>query len=262
MRVDKDTGPAALAQLVLFTQSVGGPEQGEIVDRALEALIKGKKTDTREIDILVEYVRSCWTRGSRLGGLGGQEMWNFHYLLFFTKRPAQSFCKDPKFKAILKRPKYQQDIGHGKITDEDVGAHESDDLATSAFLDLFMKKVERLEKNGSETRFQKGKSCCPEMQWKKGESRSKETQWKKGESGSKETQWVSCGQFGIKGNAETYASMSALAKAIGRNPGGSGMSEALKRAKKKTPSSALRVDFKFAALELFWDKESGVGELA
>ena len=73
---------------------------------------------------------------------------------------------------------------------------------------------------------------------------------------------MSCGQFGIKGNAETYASMSALAKAIGRNPGGSGMSEALKHAKKKTPSSALRVDFKFAALELFWDKESGVGELA
>ena len=212
MRVDKDTGPAALAQLVLFTQSVGGPEQGEIVDRALEALIKGKKTDTREIDILVEYVRSCWTRGSRLGGLGCQEMWNFHYLLFFTKRPAQSF-KDPKFKAILKRPKYQQDIGHGKITDEDVGAHESDDLATSAFLDLFMKKVERLEKNGSETRFQKGKSCCPEMQWKKGESGSKETQWGKGETEARRPS-------GGRGKAEARRPSGGRGKAGERRPSG------------------------------------------
>jgi hypothetical protein len=118
------------------------------------------------------------------------------------------------------------------------------------------------ESGSKETQWGKGESGRKETQWGKGESKSKETQWKKGESGSKETQWVSCGQFGIKGNAETYASMSALAKAIGRNPGGSGMSEALKHAKKKTPSSALRVDFKFAALELFWDKESGVGELA
>ena len=34
------------------------------------------------------------------------------------------------------------------------------------------------------------------------------------------------------------------------------------RAKQKTPSHALRVDFKCVGLELFWDKESGVGESA
>ena len=36
----------------------------------------------------------------------------------------------------------------------------------------------------------------------------------------------------------------------------------MKCAKQKTPSSALRVHFKCAGLELFWDKESGVGESA
>jgi hypothetical protein len=37
------------------------------------------------------------------------------------------------------------------------------------------------------------------------------------------------------------------------------MCKALKLAKHKTPSSALCVDFKCCGLELFWDKESGVG---
>ena len=106
-----------------------------------------------------------------------------------------------------------------------------------------------------------GVGTAPEdAQWEKGTSGSEKTQWKKGESGSKATQWVSCGRFGVQGKAETYASMIALAKAIGRDR--SGMSKALKLAKEKTPSSALRVHFKYARLELFWDKESRVGESA
>jgi hypothetical protein len=54
--------------------------------------------------------------------------------------------------------------------------------------------------------------------------------------------------------------MKALAKAIGRSQ--TGLCKALKCAKQKTPSSALHVHFKCAGLELFWDKESGVGESA
>jgi hypothetical protein len=171
--------------------------------------------------------------------MGGQEMWNFEYLLLLTKRPAQSFSQDPKFKAILGRQKYQQG-GHGKETDEDVDAGQGDHLATSAFLELFMQKVKRLEKAGEKT------------QWKKGTSGSEKTQWKKGESGSKATQWATCGRFGVKGKAETYASMYALAKAIGRSSIQSNMSKALKLAKQKTPPSALCVDFKCSGLELFW----------
>ncbi len=53
--------------------------------------------------------------------------------------------------------------------------------------------------------------------------------------------------------------MNALAKAIGRSSSVSSMCKALKLAKHKTPSSALCVDFKCCGLELFWDKESGVG---
>ena len=56
--------------------------------------------------------------------------------------------------------------------------------------------------------------------------------------------------------------MNALAKAIGRSSSVSSMCKALKLAKEKTPSSALRVHFKYARLELFWDKESRVGESA
>ena len=134
--------------------------------------------------------------------------------------------------------------------------------ATHEFIGLLMTKIACLEEYGSKTRWKAGESGNADTQWKAGESGSKATQWKAGESGSKETQWVTCGRFGAKGNAETYASMHALAKAIGRSSSRSGMSKALQRAKKKTPSSALRVDFKFAGIELFWDKESGVGELA
>ena len=278
----QEHGPCGVRTVSVLEQSVGGPERGEIVVRTLEVLIKGKNTGIREIDVLVEYVRCCWDRGSRFGGMGGQKMWNFHYLLLFTKRSAQSFCKDPKFKAILQRPKYKQDVGHGKITDEDVDADECDDLVTSAFLEIFMKKVERLEEtqwkkgesgsketkwgkgqSGSmQTQWGKGQSGSKQTQWGKGQSGSKATQWKAGESGSKTTQWVSCGRFGVKGKAETYASMNALVKAIGRISIQSNMSKALKLAKQKTPSSALCVDFKCSGLELFWDKENGVGESA
>jgi hypothetical protein len=117
------------------------------------------------------------------------------------------------------------------------------------------------QSGNEETQWGKGQSGNEETQWGKGQSGSEQTQWKAGESGSKATQWVSCGRFGVKGNAETYASMTALAKAIGR-PSRECMSKALRCVKKKTPSSALCVDFKCAGLELFWDKESGVGESA
>ncbi len=256
MTAGESSGAALLAQLVVFAQSVGGSERGEIVRHALGALIKGKNTGTLEGDVIVDYVRCCWERGSRFGGMGGQAMWNFEYLLLLTKRPASSFCQDPTFKAILARPKYRQG-GHGKETDEDVDVGQGDHLATSAFLELFMQKVKRLEKAGEKTRWKKGTSGSEKTQWEKGTSGSEKTQWEKGQSGSKATQWVSCGRFGVQGKAETYASMIALAKAIGRDR--SGMSKALKLAKEKTPSSALRVHFKYARLELFWDKESGVG---
>jgi len=146
--------------------------------------------------------------------------------------------------------------------------------ATHEFIGLLMTKIACLEEYGSKTRWKVGESGNADTQWKAGEigskatqwkageSGSKATQWKAGESGSKETQWVSCGRFGAKGNAETYASMRALEKAIGRRSSYSSMSQALWHSKKKTPSSALRVDFKFAGLELYWDKEIGVGELA
>jgi hypothetical protein len=113
-----------------------------------------------------------------------------------------------------------------------------------------------------DAQWEKGTSRSEKTQWEKGTSGSEKTQWKKGESGSKATQWVSCGRFGVQGKAETYASMTALAKAIGRSSSQSALSRALKRAKEKTPSSALCVDFKYCGLELFWDKESGVGESA
>ena len=304
MTAGESSGAALLAQLVVFAQSVGGPERGEIVRRALGALIKGgKNTGTLEGDVLVDYVRCCWDRGSRFGGMGGQAMWNFEYLLLLTKRPASSFCQDPTFKAILARPKYRQG-GHGKETDEDVDVGQGDDLATPDFLKLFMQKCERLEKTqwkkgqsgnvdtqfkpgesgnvdtqfkpgesgnvdtqfkpgegGSKaTQFKPGESGSKKNQWVKGESGSRKNQWEKGQSGNKATQFKSCGRYGVKGKAETYASMTALAEAIGRNQ--SGMSKALKLAKEKTPSSALRVHFKYARLELFWDKESRVGESA
>jgi hypothetical protein len=78
-----------------------------------------------------------------------------------------------------------------------------------------------------------------------------------GTSGSKETQWASCGRFGEKGNEQTYESTLALAKALERSSSRSGMSRALRVAKQKAPSSALRVYFRYAGLELVWYKESG-----
>ena len=80
-----------------------------------------------------------------------------------------------------------------------------------------------------------------------GTSGSKETQWKPGTSGSKET--------GCLGNEQTYESLNALAKALGRDQ--SGMNKALNVDKKKTPSSSQSVNFTYAGLELVWCKESG-----
>jgi hypothetical protein len=272
MRAGESSGPALLAQLVVFAQSVGGPERGEIVRRALGALIKGKNTGTLEGDVMMEYVRCCWDRGLRFGGMGGQEMWNFEYLLLLTKRPAHSFCQDPKFRAILARQKYQQG-GHGKETDEDVDAGQCDDLATSAFLELFMQKVERLEKAGEKTQWKKGtsgskdtqwgkgESGSKENQWGKGESGSKENQWGKGESGSKDTQWVSPygkGLFGVKGSQQTYDSMNALAKAIGASQ--TGMSYVWRTAMKKAPPSAQRVYFRFKQREFVFYQEVDSGK--
>jgi hypothetical protein len=51
--------------------------------------------------------------------------------------------------------------------------------------------------------------------------------------------------------------MRALAKALEHSSGPAGMSKALRVANKKAPSSALRVYFRYAGLELVWYKESG-----
>jgi hypothetical protein len=112
MKREMQKGTALLAQLVRFTQSVGGPVLGKIVGRAMEALVTGKKTGTLEIDIIVEYVKCCWARGSTMGGLDGQRMWDFHYLCQFTRRAPSSFCTDPNAQAILARAKYQRGLGH------------------------------------------------------------------------------------------------------------------------------------------------------
>jgi hypothetical protein len=103
MTGDMQKGTALLAQVVSFAQSVGGPARGKIVGRAMEALVTSKKTGTSEIDIIVEYVKCCRARGSSLGGLGGQKMWDFQYLCQFTQRDPSSFCKDLMARAILAR---------------------------------------------------------------------------------------------------------------------------------------------------------------
>ena len=51
--------------------------------------------------------------------------------------------------------------------------------------------------------------------------------------------------------------MCALARALGHTSSRENMSKALRVANKKAQSSALRVDFKYAGLELVWYKESG-----
>ena len=267
-------GTALLASLVHFAQSVGGPAQGKIVGRAMEALITGKKTGTLEIDIIVEYVKCCWSCGSTLGGLGGQDMWDFHNLCQFTQRAPQSFCTDPKFQAILARAKYQRGLGHDKSVDKDVGEDGSElDETTPAFVELFMKKVKCLEEYGSKTRFEPGKSACPEMQWEKGESACPEMQWEKGksvypekqwqkgESGRKANQWVSpwgTGSFGVKGIQQTYGSLNVMTKAIGANQ--PGMSKAWRAAMKKAPPSAQHVCFRFKQRELVFYKEVDSGK--
>ena len=93
------------------------------------------------------------------------------------------------------------------------------------------------------------------LRWKSGTSGNVDTQWKSGTSGNKATQWTSSGLFGERGKEQTYASIRALAKALGRDQ--SGMSRALNVAKKKTPSSSQSVNFTHAGLELVWCKESG-----
>jgi hypothetical protein len=167
------------------------------------------------------------------------------------------------------------------------------DQTIPAFVELFMQKVKRLEK----TRFEKGKSVCPEMQWEKGKSACPEMQWEKGENacpemqwekgesdcpekqwqkgksgcpekqcqkgerGSKATQWGSpwgTGSFGVKGSQQTYDSMTALAKAIGKHQ--SGMSRAWRAAMETAPSSELRVFFRYAGLELVFYKEVDSGK--
>ena len=136
--------------------------------------------------------------------------------------------------------------GAGKSADKDVAEDRSElDETTPAFVELFMKKVERLEK----TQFEKGKSGCPEKQCQKGERGSKATQW-----GSP---WGT-GSFGVKGSQQTYDSMTALAKAIGKHQ--SGMSRAWRAAMETAPSSELRVFFRYAGLELVFYKEVDSGK--
>ena len=123
------------------------------------------------------------------------------------------------------------------------------DETTPAFVELFMKRVKRLEEYGSKTRWESGKSACPEKQWPAGKS------------GSKATQWVSSrgtGLFGVKGNEKTYVSMNAMAKAIGKDQ--SGMSRAWRVAMETAPSSELRVCFRYSGLELVFYMEVDSGK--
>jgi hypothetical protein len=247
----------------------------------MEALVKAqKKTGDPQTDIIVQYVMDCWTRGSSLGGCGGQKMWDFQYLLEFTQRLPSSFCNDPKSKEILGRAKYQRGLDHGKSSDKDMGEVVSEfNTATNEFVKLLIAKIKRLEetrwkagesgnvdkqwKPGTsgnvDKQWKPGTSGSKETQWKPGTSGSKETQWKPGTSGSKETQWKpgtsGSKETGCLGNEQTYESLNALAKALGRDQ--SGMNKALNVDKKKTPSSSQSVNFTYAGLELVWCKESG-----
>jgi hypothetical protein len=245
---DPKSGTERLAKVVRLAKSAGGELQGQVVKSAFKALATAqtKKTGNARADIIVLYVRDCWGRGSILGGHGGQKMWDFDYLLRFTQRPASSFCDDPRAQEILARAKYQHGPDHGASSHNgDVSEFVSEfNSATPGFVKLLMTKIDR----GIDTQF------------KAGQSGNVDTQFKAGQSGNVATQFKACGRFGLKGNAQTYASAPKLAKAIGI--GDAGLLKALTRAKKKTPSSALRVDFKCAGFELFWDKESTVGESA
>ncbi len=278
---DLERGTAQLAKFVRFAKSAGGDLQGKIVESAIKALVTAqkKKTGNPQADIIVQYVKESWVRGSSLGGHGGQQMWDFQYLLELTQRTPSSFCNDPSSKKILGGAKYQRGLDHGPSSDNDVSEVVSEfNSATPEFIRLLTTKIACLEEYGSKTRFKAGKSGNADTQFKAGESGNADTQFKAGESGNADTQFKAgksgnadtqfkagksgnadtqfktCGRFGAKGNAETYASMGALAKAIGRSKSNCSMSRALRCAKKKTSSSALRVDFKYAGLELFWDK--------
>jgi hypothetical protein len=56
--------------------------------------------------------------------------------------------------------------GAGKSADKDVAEDRSElDETTPAFVELFMKKVKRLEEYGSKTQWPAGESACPEKQW-------------------------------------------------------------------------------------------------
>ena len=94
---------SASSELCTVSGWSGARKVRKIVGRAGEALVTSKKTGTSEIDIIVEYVKCCRARGSSLGGLGGQKMWDFQYLCQFTQRDPSSFCKDLMARAILAR---------------------------------------------------------------------------------------------------------------------------------------------------------------
>jgi hypothetical protein len=143
---DLQLGTALLAKLVRFAKLAGGDLRGKIVHRAMEALVTAQMTGNSQIDIIVQYVMDCWTRGKTLGGYGGQKMWDFQYLCEFTQRLPSSFCNDPKSKEILGRAKYQRGLDHGKSADNDVGEVGSEfNTATPEFVKLLMTKIERLE---------------------------------------------------------------------------------------------------------------------
>ena len=202
---DPTSGTAQLAKLVRLAKSTGGELQGQVVESAFKALATAqtKETGNARADIIVQYVRDCWVRGSSLGGHGGQKMWNFDYLLHFTQRTASSFCDDPRTQKILARAKYQHGLHHEPSSHNNVGEVVSElNSATPEFISLFTAKIACLEEYGSKTRWKTGQSGNVDTQFKPGESGNKATQFKPGESSSKATQWVSCGRFGVKGKAE------------------------------------------------------------
>ena len=119
---DLERGTAQLAKFVRFAKSAGGDLRGKIVESAIKALVtdQKKKTSDPHSDIIVQYVKDCSVHCSSLGGHGGQEMWNFQFLLELTQRPASSFCNDPRSKKILGGAKYQHGLDHGPSSDNDV----------------------------------------------------------------------------------------------------------------------------------------------
>ena len=182
---DLERGTAQFAKFVRFAKSAGGDLRGKIVESAIKALVTAqkKKTGNPQADIIVQYVKDCWVRGSSLGGHGGQQMWNFQYLLDFTQHTPSSFCNDPRSKKILGGAKYQRGLDHGPSSDNDMSEVVSEfKSATPEFIRLLMTKIARLE----------------EYQWKAGESGNVDTQFKAGESGNVDIQF----KAGKSGNAD------------------------------------------------------------